>query len=314
MLAGGTALILAGCAVAGPSSPVPSATGTGGRPSASPASSASLTPGQRAQADAAAILAAFAMPPGAKRLSAPPASVKAALGRPLQTDSSPDIVDDDSFWMVPGVPAAALAWEEQHVPRRFTRTESFHGTDGGVAQSGDVFTLPPIAGVLGSRELMVEVADGGGGETAIRVDAQVTWTPAKPAGAAVPAAARVVTLSMNYGANAHGRKPPEPVTITDPVTVGKVAALVDHLPPPPSGTYNCPFADEMAFDLAFRARPGGPVLAAAVLPLNGCEWVDLTVGRQDYSLGNPGGARPLATQVLKVTGVPWKLPPFQWPS
>jgi hypothetical protein len=51
---------------------------------------------------------------------------------------------------------------------------------------------------------------------------------------------------MNYGWNAGSRKPPAPVTIADPVTVGKVAALVDHVPPPPSGTYNCPFADEMA--------------------------------------------------------------------
>jgi hypothetical protein len=312
MLAGGAALILAGCAVAAPSGTRPSATGTAGRPPASPAPSASLTTGQRAQADAAAILAAFAMPPGAKRLSAPPASVKAALGQPFQAGSSPDIVDKDSFWTVPSVPAVVLAWEEQHVPRRFTRAESFHGTDGRVAQSGEVFTLPPVAGVLESRELMVEVADGGGGQTAIRVDAQVTWTPAKPAGAVVPAAARVVTLSMNYGGNAGGRKPPEPVTITDPVTVGKVAALVDHVPPLPSGSYSCPFADGMAFDLAFRARPGAPVLSATVLQLNGCEWVDLTVGKHDYVLGNPGGARTIATLVLKVTGVPWKLPPFQW--
>ncbi|MGH3295197.1 MAG: hypothetical protein ACRDP7_25710 [Trebonia sp.] len=320
LLAGGAGLILAGCAVAGPSGTGHSATGTAGRPSASsassasPTSSASLTPGQRAQADAAAILAAFAMPPGAKRLPAPPASVKAALGRPFQTDSSPDIADKDSFWTVPGVPAAVLAWEEQHVPRRFTHAETFHGTDGSAARSGDVFTLPPIAGVLESRELMVEVADGGGGQTAIRVDAQVTWTPAKPAGAVVPAAARAVTLSMNYGGNADGRKPPAPVTITDPVTVGDLAALVDHVPPLPSGSYNCPFADGMAFDLSFRARPGGPAIAFAVLQLNGCEWVDLTVGKQDYSLGNPAGARSLATQVLKVAGVPWNLPPFQWSS
>jgi hypothetical protein len=312
--AGGAALILAGCAVAGPSGTAPPATGTAGRPAASPASSASLTPGERAQADAAAILAAFATPPGAKRLSGPPASVKAALGRPFQAGSSPDIADKDSFWAVPIAPAAVLAWEEQHVPRRFTHMETFHGTDGRVAQSGDVFTLPPIAGVLESRELMIEVADGGGGQTAIRVDAQVTWTPAKPAGAMVPAAARVVTLSINYGGNANGRKPPGPVTISDPATVGKVAALVDHVPPLPSGTYNCPFADGMAFNLAFRAQAGGPVLATTRLQLNGCEWVDLTVGRQDYSLGNPAGGRPLAAQVLKVTGVRWKLPPFQWPN
>jgi hypothetical protein len=314
VLASGAALILAGCAVASPPGTAPPATGTAGRPAASPASSASLTPGERAQADAAAILAAFATPPGAKRLSGPPASVKAALGRPFQAGSSPDIADKDSFWAVPSVPAAVLAWEEQHVPRRFTRTETFHGTDGGVAQSGDVFTLPPIAGVLESRELLVEVADGGGGQAAIRVDAEVTWTPAKPAGAIVPAAVRVVTLSMDYGANANGRKPPAPVTITDPATVGKVAVLVDHVPPMPSATYNCPFADGMAFNLAFRARLDGPVLAAAVLPLNGCEWVELTVGKQDYGLGNPAGGRPLAAQVLKVTRVPWKLPPFQWPN
>lgn len=29
-------------------------------------------------------------------------SVKAALGHPYQTDSSPDIVDKDSFWVVRG--------------------------------------------------------------------------------------------------------------------------------------------------------------------------------------------------------------------
>ena len=309
MLAGGAALILAGCAVAAPPGTRPSATGTAGRAPASPAPSASLTPGQRAQADAAAILAAFAMPPGAKRLPAPPANVRAALGQPFQKESSPDFVDKDSFWTVPSAPAAALAWEEQHVPRRFTHAETFHGTDGKVAQSGDVFTLPPIAGVLESRELMVEVADGGGGQTAIRVDAQVTWTPAKPAGAVVPAAARVVTLSMNYGGNADGRKPPEPVTITDPVTVGKVAALVDHVPPLPSGTYNCPFADGMAFDLAFRARPGGPVLAAAVCSsMAASGWTSPSASRTtalatrraparspprcSRSPGSPGNSRP----------------------
>lgn len=306
--------MLAGCAVASRPGPEPSATGSAGQPSASPTSSASLTPGQRAQADAAAILAAFAVPSGAKRLSAPPASVKAALGQPFQTDSSPDIVDKNSFWAVPGLPAAVLAWEKQHVPRQFTRAETFQGTNGGVAESGDVFTLPPVAGVLQSRELMVEVAGGGGGQTAIRVDAQVTWTPPKPAGAVVPAAARVVTLSMNYGLNANGRKPPAPVTITNPVTVGKVAALVDHVPPLPSGTYNCPFADGMAFNLTFRAQPGAPVLATAVLQLNGCEWVNLAVGKHSYVVGNPSGARSIAAQVLKLTAVPWTLPPFQWPN
>lgn len=136
---------------------------------------------------------------------------------------------------------------------------------------------------------------------------------AKPSGAAIPAVARIVTLSMDYGGNAGGRKPPAPVTVTDPVTAGRVAALVDQVPPLAPGNYSCPFADGRAVDLAFRAHPGGPVLAAVVLQLNGCEWVNLTVGKQNYSLGNPGGARQIAARVLKVAGVPWTLPPFQWP-
>ena len=51
------------------------------------------------------------------------------------------------------------------------------------------------------------------------------------------------------------------------------------------------------------------MLAAAVLQLNGCEWVNLTVGKQDCSLGDPGGARPLAARVLKAAGGH-----FVWPS
>lgn len=280
----------------------------------SPTSSASLTPEQRAQADAASILAAFAVPPGAAKLSAPPASLKAALGQPFQKSTTTDFVDKDSFWMAPGAPAAVLTWEKEHVPSQFTRGMSFQGTSGGAAESVDVFTLPPVVGVLDSRNLMVEVAGTPAGQTAIRVDAQVTWTPPKPAGAVVPADARVVTLSMNYGMNADGRKPPAPVTITDPAMAGKVAALIDNLPPSPPGLYSCPAADGKALDLAFRASPGGPVLASAVLQLNGCEWVELTVGTQEYGLGNPAGARPLAAQVLKAAGVAWTLPPFMWPA
>ena len=131
--------------------------------------------------------------------------------------------------------------------------------------------------------------------------------------AVIPGAARQVTLSMNYGMNANGRKPPAPATITDPVKVSEVAGLVTGQPPWPPGTYSCPFADGMAFILTFRAHLGGPALATAVLDLNGCGGTDLTVGAKDYGLGNPESARPLATKLLEVTGVPWMLPPFQWP-
>ena len=40
------------------------------------------------------------------------------------------------------------------------------------------------------------MADAGNGQTAIRVDAQVTWLPARKASDMVPAAAAAVTMSV----------------------------------------------------------------------------------------------------------------------
>jgi hypothetical protein len=132
--------------------------------------------------------------------------------------------------------------------------------------------------------------------------------------ALIPGAARQVTLSMNYGMNADGRKPPAPVTVTDSGKVSGVAWLVDHLPPWPPGTYSCPPGDGKALNLTFRAGPGGPALATAVLELSGCGGTDLTVSARDYSMGEPGSARRFAVKVLAAAGVPWTLPPFEWPA
>jgi hypothetical protein len=132
-------------------------------------------------------------------------------------------------------------------------------------------------------------------------------------GAVIPGAARQVTLSLKYGANAGSRKPPAPVTVTSSVKVSAVAGFVTIQPPSPSGTYNCPSADGMALIATFRAQPDGPALATATLALNGCEGTDLTVGAKDYALGEPDSARSLAARVLKAAGVPWTLPPASWP-
>jgi hypothetical protein len=312
LLAATAAVSLAACAsgVSSPQNPQPGATG----PAAQPSVTAGLTPQQRADADVKAILASFAVPPGAMKLTAPPASTGETLANPAQTSVTPDIVDVHSFWEVPGNPATTLAWVGAHLPREFQRTVTISGKIGSVADLGDVFSLSQITGVLNQREMLVEVAGAGHGQTAIRVDAQDTWIPAKSPDAVVPAAAAVVTASMNYGMNADGRKPPAPVTITDPATVAKVAALINGQPPFPPGTYSCPMDDGMAFILTFRAHQAGPVLATATLALDGCGATGLEVGKQSYGLGDLDSARPLATQILKVTGLPWKLPPFEWPA
>jgi hypothetical protein len=80
----------------------------------------------------------------------------------------------------------------------------------------------------------------------------------------------------------------------------------------PPGTYSCPDDNGQTFTLTLRAHPGGPALATAVLALTGCGGTALTVGAKENELGLES-ARPLATKVLEVAGVPWKLAPFQWP-
>lgn len=142
--------------------------------------------------------------------------------------------------------------------------------------------------------------------------ASASSTASAAARVAVPAAAGTVTLSLNYGGNADGRKPPAPVTVTSPAMVREVAALVAGQPSAPPGMTSCPFSDGKALDLVFRAAPGGPALATAVLGLDGCEFTNLTVGAKDHGLGTVGSGRPLAARVLKAVGVAWKLPPFNW--
>jgi len=134
-------------------------------------------------------------------------------------------VDDVSFWRAPGQPRAVLAWEQAHLARRFTPGDA----DFGSPSWDRTFSLAAIPGVLNARDLVVEVTSVGNGRTAIRVDAQVSWQPPRPAAERVPTAARVVTITELPSLDPHARRPPAPVTITGPAVVRRLAALVDSL-------------------------------------------------------------------------------------
>ena len=96
---------------------------------------------------------------------------------PSATLVSTTLVDDVSFWRAPGQPQAILAWEQAHLPRDFTPEDA----DFGPPSWDRTFSLTPIPGVLNARDLVVEVVAAGNGQTAIRVDAQVSWQPSRPA-------------------------------------------------------------------------------------------------------------------------------------
>jgi hypothetical protein len=256
------------------------------------------TPQERAVADAAAILKSFAVPAGGHRLPKAPDPLK----DPITTLVSTSLVDDVSFWRVPGQPQAVLAWEQAHLPRGFTPEDA----DFGPPAWDRTFSLTPIPGVLNARDLVVEVAGAGNGQTVIRVDAQVSWQPPRPASELVASAARVVTITQLPSLDPRASRPPAPVTITGLVVVRRLAALVDSLELSTIGPdASCPFPPGGGIRLTFLARAGGPPLAVAQGPA-ACGTVQFSAdGTPRPALQITGSFVP---QVLKLAGLHWKVP------
>jgi hypothetical protein len=289
LLAAWAVMAVAGCAATHTTTgPVTAAARTAAPPTAR----------ERAVAEAAAILRAFVVPPGGQRLAKAPDILK----DPSSTLVSTALVDEVSFWRAPGQPQAVLAWEQAHLPRRFTPEDIVFGPP-----SWDrTFSLAPVPGVLNARDLVVEVTGAGHGQTAIRVDAQVSWQPTRPALERVPPAARAVTITQLPILDPRLGRPAAPVTITDLAVVRRLAAIVDSLqlstigpdascPPPPGG----------GIQLTFLARADGPPLAVAQGPA-ACGTVQFSVG------GKPQPALQITDsfipQVLKVADLNWKVP------
>jgi len=308
-LSAAAAVALSGCGTAsGPTDPASVRIGSTGVPltSAKSPAQAAPTPSQRAAADAGAILASFAVPTGARRLSAAPTVEDGVLKSPAQLPGSPDLVDKAEWWIAPGAPQSVLGWEARHLPHRFSAAGTGTGSGPGFTTWTRIASLPDIPAVLDSRELVVTAVQDGD-ETAIRVDAQVTWQPARPASEKIPAAAKAVTVSLDVGLNQGGKKPPKSVTITDSATVRTLTALVNGLALFPPGSFNCPADFGGSLVLTFRAGPGTPALAVATADLSGCRGVDLTIGgKSEPALAGPG--TDSGRGILRTAGLSWKIP------
>jgi hypothetical protein len=305
-----TALALTACATSQPSAVRQSQTSSHGSASVAAARAATSatgqTPEQQAEADAAAILRSFAVPPGGRRLGGPPNLPGGVLKSPITYLGAVWEVHVTGFWEAPGTPQSLLAWEQAHLSARFTLGDA----DFGPPAWDREFDLAP-EGALVTRELIVEAAGAGDGQAAMRVDAWVAWQPHRPAGSLIPPAARTVTIaeSSNGGVTGPGgpasTRLPAPVTITDPAAVGRLGALIDGLPlstiPP---DVPCPFAPGPFLTLTFRARAGS--LPVAVVETDqSCGGVTLTVGgRPQPTLQNES---TLDDQILKLAALAWKL-------
>jgi hypothetical protein len=307
-------LMIAACGTVTPVTPAGPRTPAGG----GPAAGASLSQPQQARADAAAILAAFTPPPAAVRLPAAPGAVVGGyLNHPGSTPGVQHLVDLAAWWRAPGTPMAALAYVKAHLPGRFKPNgESFGAVPpagvpngpGGPSlpdpyqRAGYTFAvqsgLPPLEGA----QLLVDAARSASGQTYLRVDAQLAWTPARPAAEAVPAAAKIVTITATPDMNSP-HDIPAPVTVTDPVKVRRIVALLDGLTLDGRGVHGCPFMSGKAITLAFSPHVGGPVLATAGEPFPSCGDVDFAIGgRRQPALSDYGS---FAATVLAIAGAHW---------
>jgi hypothetical protein len=225
---------------------------------------------------------------------------------------APYYVDKAGLWRVPGAPRHVLAWVAAHLPPRFS-------PDGGmtvnpssdqVALWMDTFALPPVSGVLYTRQLTVEVVDAGGGQTDVRVDALVNWLPPRPATEMVPARVGVVTFREIPGSAERGVQPPAPVTISGTATVRELVAAVDELPlAPPDYGESCPADFGAYLDVSFLTRSGGPALAVLRADLTGCGLTYFDIGgKEQPTLGTYGGAHAIAAELLRLAGLHWDLP------
>jgi hypothetical protein len=252
------------------------------------------------------MLKSFAVPPGGRQVQSPPLVNAGVLKYPNQVPGDPDLVDRAAWFTAPGAPANVLAWEKQHIPHEFTLTGNSTISPPPLTEPAitDMYSLPPVDDVLDSRQLLVEAVRDGG-NTAIRIDAQVTWLPARTASDQVPAKAEVVTITMNPDPNRGREKLPRPATITDQAKVRKLATLINSLPVYTPGLRGClPDQTGASLTLTFRASPQGPPLAAATSQLSSCQDITLTIGGRPQS--DLRGA--IGPKILQVAALPWTIP------
>jgi hypothetical protein len=266
-----------------------------------------VSPAQQAKTAAAAILRAFVPPPGATRQVAEPARARHSLD-PVGGSEWAHEVRATSWWLASSQFGSPVDWETAHLPVSTFRWVGSTSGDipGPFRVTAQFYAVRPVPRGLVGQYLIVSVADLGGGTTAIRVDAEVGYRPARPAGEMVPATARAVTISEIYGSPSPGATTSASATITRVSIVWTLAALVNGLPlytgPVPAP---CPLSLNSVLELTFRASATGRPLAVAEGPADCGGTLALTVAGKQWPLLDASG--PFSTRVLQIAGLRWTM-------
>jgi hypothetical protein len=218
---------------------------------------------RRARADATTLLGRVRLPAGAEQLSSEPDGDRGMLSRPVSRPAiMGTLVDEHTWWRVPGSAASALDYLQAHPPRGGRLTESgSQGTEQGVASGYDGFVWPPVDRLLGSRELLVQVTNLAGGGTGVRVDAQVQWIIPRPVSERIPRGVHEIDVARAVPGDA----PSLEVKVVSKREIRALVAMVDALGIIQPGAYSCPLqqGDAPVVTFTFRASDEGTVLASA---------------------------------------------------
>lgn len=211
-------------------------------------------PERVAQAHARAIADAVVLPPGARPATTAPT---AALDRPSIVPSLVHLATRTRFWTAPGT----LTTVGQFFRQTQENGQSFGGSFSG-STKGQIDSIGFTYG-----ELQITVAPIHADTVGIRIDAQVPWTPDKPASERVPGGVRSVEVFDYQGAPGHVRR------VLTGAQAQHLADLVNALVRDNRGTHGCPAGTGQRTTLTFTTVHGTAVVDGFF-----CGSVVLTVG------------------------------------
>lgn len=265
---------------------------------------------QLAIRDARALLKRLVLPPAATASAVEPAGDGGLLAHPaVGAATTPAIVDRHGWWRVPMRMESLLAFVESHRPRGSRQTAAGEtGRFGKPTSEFVTFTWPAVAGRLGTRALVVELAGLPAGETGVRADAEVVWIIPRPLSEQIPSGARELDVSVARP----GQPPSSAFTFTDSAKIKQIAALIDRLPIVQPGAVACPDqpadAARIAFTFRTGSKPAGTPLAQASelddpnAPATACDAMTLTIrGSARTPLLAGGAVIRAAGHILGVT-------------
>jgi hypothetical protein len=262
-----------------------------------------------ARAQAPLLLARVAPPPGATPASGEPAGDGGLLderGRSVATEA---VAEDHETWIVPGTPSGALEYVAAHLPHGAMSEGRGYETGPGVPLNrSETFELGAVPGVLTARQLSLIAVQLPEGRTGLLATAAVIWTVPRTPAQAIPAGARLLTISV-LGTIRGEQPPPARLAVRSVASIEAIAALLNELEAAQPIIQVCPVDFGVRVRLAFYRAPRARPLGVAVLDVGGCGGIALNIGgraepglESTYRTYQPQHGRSFLAELDRVLG------------